>query len=125
MSLEEVQKLADRVSRSILGGQAVKVMDIPLGSLPGATEIGKGEATPDGRILISAAAAESKSDVIRTVFHEMFHRGVKVFSRKKRDYLKSMLDLSASDESMRVAAEEWQTSKGGIAQRRNLKPSAR
>ena len=79
MSLEEVQKLADRVSRSILGGQAVEVMDVPLGSLPGATEIGKGETTPDGRILICGAAAEPDTDVIRTVFHEMSHRGVKGF----------------------------------------------
>jgi hypothetical protein len=69
MSLEEVQKLEDRVSRSILGGQSIEVMDVPLGSLPGATEIGKGETAPDGCITVYAAAAESEIDVIRTVLH--------------------------------------------------------
>ena len=59
MSVQEVQQLADRVSRSILGGQAVEVMDVPLGSLPGATEIDKGDT----------------NGLINIVFHEIFHRG--------------------------------------------------
>ena len=79
MSLDEVQKLVDRVSRGTLGSQPIKVMDVPLGSLPGATEIGKGETAPDGSILVYAAAAESEIDVIRTVFHEMFHLGFRGF----------------------------------------------
>jgi hypothetical protein len=61
MSLDEVKKLVDRVSRSILGGQSIEVMDVPLGSLPGATEIGKGET----------------NGLISIVIHQIFHRGVK------------------------------------------------
>ena len=75
MSLEEVKSLVDRVSRGILGGQSIEVMDVPLGSFPGATEIRKGDAAPDGHITVysaaaAAAAAESEIDVLRAVSQE-------------------------------------------------------
>jgi len=46
MSLEEPQNLFDRVSRSILRGLSIEVVDVPLGSLPGAVQIEKGD--PNG-----------------------------------------------------------------------------
>ena len=70
MSLEEVKSLVDRVSRGILGGQSIEVMDVPLGSFPGATEIRKGDAAPDGHITVYSAAAESEIDVLRAVSQE-------------------------------------------------------
>ncbi len=79
MSVDEVKKTVNRVLRGVLSLNTVEVMDAPLGSVAGATEIPKGETTPDGRIIVYASAAESEIDVFRTVFHGLLHYGLRLF----------------------------------------------
>lgn len=74
LSVDEVKKTVNRVLRGVLRFNTVEVMDVPLNSVAGTTEIPKGETTPDGRVIVYAASADSEIDVFRTVFHELFHR---------------------------------------------------
>jgi len=117
MSVQEVQKTVDRVLRGKLSGLDVQVMDRPPGTLSGSAQIMKGETRPDGTIVVYADAAESPLDVARTVFHELFHRGLKRFFGSNRQYIKQLLELSASNNAVRQEAEAWKLSEAGQKQR--------
>jgi len=73
----------------------------------------KGGTLPDGRIVIFSDANTGTLDVMRTVFHELFHRGLKSYFQSNADYIKFMLDLSAKHSIVRVGALNWRTSLDG------------
>lgn len=75
----------------------------------------KGGTLPDGRIVIFSDANTGTLDVMRTVFHELFHRGLKSYFQTNADYVNFMLDLSAKNSVVRVGAMNWRSSIDGTA----------
>ena len=73
----------------------------------------KGGTLPDGRIVIFSDANTGTLDVMRTVFHELFHRGLKSYFQSNADYTNFMLDLSANHSIVRVGALNWRNSIDG------------
>jgi hypothetical protein len=91
-SLKETNDTVERIARRIGGRVALKVENTPVGS----SSVSKGETRPNGDIVIYADQVESKLDLLRTVFHELLHRGVQTLFRSNSAYVKSMLDLVVS-----------------------------
>jgi len=113
MSVQEVQRTIDGVLGAVLRRNPIKVMDAPTGATPGVTGVPKGGVLPDGTVVVYAAAAESRADVIQTIFHELFHRGIKRAFAGNQEYIKFMLDASAANPEVRAAAQEWKDSQDG------------
>lgn len=68
-----------------------------------------GAAIPgEGRIVIVASAHPSADAVIETLFHEMFHLGVRNVL-PDADYVQAMLDLAKRDARVRQYAIDWKT----------------
>ncbi|GAB2531913.1 PLxRFG domain-containing protein [Simplicispira piscis] len=66
-----------------------------------------GAAIPgEGRIVIVASAHGSADAVIETVFHEMFHLGVRNVLPAP-DYVQTMLDLAKRDARIQAYANQW------------------
>lgn len=66
-----------------------------------------GAAIPgEGRIVVVASAHGSADAVIETVFHEMFHLGVRNVLPAP-DYVQSMLDLAKRDSRVQEYANQW------------------
>jgi hypothetical protein len=66
-----------------------------------------GAAIPgEGRIVIVASAHRSADAVVETLFHEMFHLGVRNVL-PEADYVQAMLDLAKRDARVRQYAIDW------------------
>lgn len=66
-----------------------------------------GAAIPgEGRIVVVASAHGSADAVIETVFHEMFHLGVRNVLPAP-DYVQAMLDLAKRDSRVQEYANQW------------------
>ena len=66
-----------------------------------------GAAIPsEGRIIIVAGAHRSAGDVVQTLFHEMFHLGLRNVL-PSRDYAQAMLDLAKRDRRLQRYAVDW------------------
>lgn len=113
MSVQEVQSTINGVLGAVLRRNPIQVMDAPTGATPGVTGVPKGGVLPDGTVVIYASAAESRADVIQTIFHELFHRGIKRAFAGNREYIKFMLDVSAANPEVQAAAQEWKDSQDG------------
>jgi len=80
-------------------------------SIPG--PMPKGGVLKDGRIVVFSGANTGTLDVMRTVFHELFHRGLKSYFATNADYVKFMLGLATDHAVVRRGAEAWKKSADG------------
>ncbi len=115
MSLDAIQKAAQTAVKGVPNAPDIEVVANPAAAgitvAPGVSPMGG--TLPDGRILLFADQISSVIDVHQTVFHELFHRGAKVRFDRNADYIAAMLDLSASDATVRRLAIGWKKSTDG------------
>lgn len=107
LTLEQAQKAVDDALASLRSPPPVRVVlrsdelgvDAPDGVM--------GAAIPgEGRIVIVASAHRSADAVVETLFHEMFHLGVRNVLPGS-DYVQAMLDLAKRDARVRQYAIDW------------------
>ena len=107
LSLEQAQQA---VQQALAGLRSPPPVDIVMRSEEawvGAPEGVMGAAIPEeGRIVLVASAHGSADAVVETVFHEMFHLGVRNVLPTP-DYVQSMLDLAKRDSRVQRYAVEW------------------
>lgn len=107
LTLEQAQKAVDDALAGLRSPPPVRVVlrsdelgvDAPDGVM--------GAAIPgEGRIVIVASAHRSADAVVETLFHEMFHLGVRNVL-PEADYVQAMLDLAKRDARVRQYAIDW------------------
>ncbi|XJC72747.1 LPD5 domain-containing protein [Delftia tsuruhatensis] len=107
LTLEQAQKAVDDALSGLRTPPPVRVVlrsdelgvDAPDGVM--------GAAIPgEGRIVIVASAHRSADAVVETLFHEMFHLGVRNVL-PEADYVQAMLDLAKRDARVRQYAIDW------------------
>jgi hypothetical protein len=107
LTLEQAQKAVDDALSGLRTPPPVRVVlrsdelgvDAPDGVM--------GAAIPgEGRIVIVASAHRSADAVVETLFHEMFHLGVRNVLPGS-DYVQAMLDLAKRDARVRQYAIDW------------------
>ncbi|OWG18817.1 hypothetical protein KDK82_2297 [Delftia sp. K82] len=107
LTLEQAQKAVDDALSGLRTPPPVRIVlrsdelgvDAPDGVM--------GAAIPgEGRIVIVASAHRSADAVVETLFHEMFHLGVRNVLPGS-DYVQSMLDLAKRDARVRQYAIDW------------------
>ncbi|MFG0675873.1 PLxRFG domain-containing protein [Delftia sp. WSY_7] len=107
LTLEQAQKAVDDALAGLRNPPPVRVVlrsdelgvDAPDGVM--------GAAIPgEGRIVIVASAHRSADAVVETLFHEMFHLGVRNVLPGS-DYVQAMLDLAKRDARVRQYAIDW------------------
>jgi len=107
LTLEQAQKAVDDALAGLGTPPPVRVVlrsdelgvDAPDGVM--------GAAIPgEGRIVIVASAHSSADAVVETLFHEMFHLGVRNVLPGS-DYVQAMLDLAKRDARVRQYAIDW------------------
>ena len=115
MSLDAVRQAVQTAIKTIPNAPGIEVVANPAvaGIAVGPTIRPMGGTLPDGRILLFADNIGSVIDVHQTVFHELFHRGAKVRFNRNADYIAAMLDLAATDATVRRLAVDWKKSDDG------------
>ncbi|BDE74071.1 PLxRFG domain-containing protein [Delftia lacustris] len=107
LTLEQAQKAVDEALSGLRNPPPVRIV---LGSAElgvGAPDGVMGAAIPgEGRIVIVASAHRSADAVVETLFHEMFHLGVRNVL-PEADYVQAMLDLAKRDARVRQYAIDW------------------
>ncbi|WP_353177574.1 PLxRFG domain-containing protein [Delftia acidovorans] len=107
LTLEQAQKAVDEALSGLRNPPPVRVVlrsdelgvDAPDGVM--------GAAIPgEGRIVIVASAHRSADAVVETLFHELFHLGVRNVLPGS-DYVQAMLDLAKRDARVRQYAIDW------------------
>jgi hypothetical protein len=107
LTLEQAQKAVDDALSGLRTPPPVRIVlrsdelgvDAPDGVM--------GAAIPgEGRIVIVASAHRSADAVVETLFHEMFHLGVRNVLPGS-DYVQAMLDLAKRDARVRQYAIDW------------------
>ncbi|MCM2342805.1 strawberry notch C-terminal domain-containing protein, partial [Rhodoferax sp.] len=95
LSLNRVNQLVQEALSGIRGAPPVEVTARPgdIGLRVPAGSVGYGVTLRSGDIYVFQSAMGSDMDVFRTVFHELFHRGVRVLVPKAQ-YVQTMLDLA-------------------------------
>ncbi|MDZ7865088.1 JAB domain-containing protein [Acidovorax sp.] len=107
LSLEQVQQLVQQALSGLRNPPPVDVVGRSEEAWVGAPEGVMGAALPEeGRIVIVASAHQNADAVAETLFHEMFHLGVRNVL-PSRDYVQSMLDLAKRDRRVQQYAIEW------------------
>lgn len=117
-TIEEINKALDKWVPSSLRHRLNIVVVDKVGwaaRFPSAVE-NHGVTLPSGQIIINAGTAADTFDAVVTVFHELFHRGLKRAFGSNAAYVKAMLDLSANNPAIADAAEAWRNTEGGRQQ---------
>lgn len=107
LTLEQAQKAVDDALAGLRNPPPVRVV-LRSAELGVNTPDGvMGAAIPgEGRIVIVASAHRSADAVVETLFHEMFHLGVRNVL-PDADYVQAMLDLAKRDARVRQYAIQW------------------
>lgn len=115
LSLDAVKKSVQSALKRIPNAPTIEVHTNPgaIGLVTPNSIVPKGVTLDNGSIVIFSDNAESVLDVFQTVFHELFHRGSKVRFTSNADYIKSMLDIAASDITVRDLVAQWKVSSDG------------
>lgn len=107
LSVEQSQKA---VQQALAGFMSPPPIDIVLRGSdlgPGTPDGVMGAAIPsEGRIVIVATAHRNVDAVVETLFHEMFHLGVRNVLPAS-DYVQAMLDLAKRDNRVQEYANRW------------------
>lgn len=122
LSLDRVNQLVQEAVAGIRGAPPVKVTANPadIGLKVPAGSVGYGVTLRSGDIYVFQSAMGSDLDVFQTVFHELFHRGVRVVVPKGQ-YVQAMLDLAKGDSRIQQLAIEWKNTEMGQKQKENLR----
>lgn len=114
MSVEEVETAVAAALKGVANPPEVVVFPDTVGlNIRQTGSVPKGVTLPNGMIFIFANGANSPLDVAQTVFHEMFHRGMKVHFKDNAEYIKTMQELEKSDPVLAQKAQEWKRSNDG------------
>lgn len=107
LSVEQTQQAVQQALAGLANPPPVHVVGRSEEAWVGAPEGVMGAAVPeDGRIVLVASAHGSADAVVETLFHEMFHLGVRKVLPTP-DYVQSMLDLAKRDSRVQKYATEW------------------
>lgn len=122
LSLDRVNQLVQEALSGIRGAPPVEVTAHPadVGLQVPAGSVGYGVTLRSGDIYVFQSAMGSDLDVFKTVFHELFHRGVRVLVPKGQ-YVQTMLDLAKGDSRIQQLAIEWKNTEMGQKQKENLR----
>lgn len=122
LSLDRVNQLVQEALSGIRGSPPVEVTARPadIGLKVPAGSVGYGVTLRSGDIYVFQSAMGSDLDVFKTVFHELFHRGVRVLVPKAQ-YVQAMLDLAKGDSRIQQLAIEWKNTEMGQKQKDNLR----
>lgn len=106
LSLEQAQKAVNDALAGLSNPPPVDVV-LRAGDLgQGIPDYVKGVRKPDGQLAVVAGAHSSPLDVIETVFHELFHHGLRNVV-PDADYVQTMLDLAKRDARVQEYANQW------------------
>lgn len=122
VSLQDAQDAVTQALAGLTNAPPVNVVLNPAAAGVGhdPTVVPKGGTLGDGSIYVFSDAHSSIADVVRTVFHELLHRGVKALFPTNQAYGEAMLRLAAGDGVLRKYAKEWKESDDGIGERTRL-----
>lgn len=121
LALDRVNQLVQEALAGIRGAPPVEVVVRPadVGLQVPAGSVGYGVTVRSGDIYVFQSAMRSDMDVFRTVFHELFHRGVRVLVPKGQ-YVQTMLNLAKGDSRIQQLAVDWKNTEMGQKQKENL-----
>jgi Large polyvalent protein associated domain 39 len=106
LSLEQAQKAVNDALAGLINPPPVDVV-LRAGDLgQGIPDYVKGVRKPNGQLAVVAGAHSSPLDVIETVFHELFHHGLRNVV-PDADYVQTMLDLAKRDPRVQEYANQW------------------
>ncbi|SFE18967.1 LPD5 domain-containing protein [Paracidovorax konjaci] len=106
LSLEDAQQA---VKQALAGLRNPPPVDVVLRAADlgqGEPDYVKGVRMPDGRLAVVASAHSSPLDVVETVFHELFHQGLRNIVADPV-YVQTMLDLAKRDSRVQQYAIRW------------------
>ena len=107
LSLEQAQQAVQQALAGLRNPPPVQVVLRSAELSINAPDGVMGAAIPsEGRIVIVASAHRSADAVVETLFHEMFHLGVRNVL-PDADYVQAMLDLAKRDARVQQYAIEW------------------
>lgn len=107
LSLEQAQQAVQQALAGLRSAPPVDVVARSEEAWVGAPEGVMGAALPEEhRIVIVASAHGSADAVVETLFHEMFHLGLRNVLQGP-DYVQAMLDLAKRDSRVQRYAIEW------------------
>lgn len=107
LSLEQAQQAVQQALAGLANPPPIDIVGRSEEAWVGAPEGVMGAAVPEeGRIVLVASAHGSADAVVETLFHEMFHLGVRKVLPTP-DYVQSMLDLAKRDSRVQKYATEW------------------
>lgn len=106
LSLEQAQKAVNDALAGLSNPPPVDVV-LRAGDLgQGIPDYVKGVRKPNGQLAVVAGAHSSPLDVTETVFHELFHHGLRNIV-SDADYVQTMLDLAKRDARVQEYANQW------------------
>jgi len=106
LSLEQAQKAVNDALAGLSNPPPVDVV-LRAGDLgQGIPDYVKGVRKPNGQLAVVAGAHSSSLDVVETVFHELFHHGLRNIV-SDADYVQTMLDLAKRDARVQEYANQW------------------
>ena len=107
LSVEQTQQAVQQALAGLANPPPIDIVGRSEEAWVGAPEGVMGAAIPEeGRIVLVASAHGSADAVVETLFHEMFHLGVRKVLPTP-DYVQSMLDLAKGDSRVQKYATEW------------------
>ncbi|CAN7366035.1 PLxRFG domain-containing protein [Acidovorax sp. LjRoot117] len=107
LSLEQAQQAVQQALAGLANPPPIDVVSRSEELGVGAPDGVMGAAIPgEGRIVLVASAHGSADAVAETVFHEMFHLGVRNVLPAP-DYVQAMLDLAKRDRRVQEYADRW------------------
>ena len=114
MSADQVQKAVEDALQD-MGSPTVEVVSSSefFGGQPPVSGVPKGGTMPDGRVVVFHDQALSPIDVARTVFHELFHRGIKSTFDNNAAYVQALLGLRKNSDLVDRWARQWKSSPDG------------
>lgn len=121
LSLERVQQIVQSALGGISGAPPVHVVRGPadLGLIVSGEDVHSGVTLRGGDIYVFQSGVGSELDVLKTVFHELFHRGMRNILPADQ-YVQSMLDLAKRDDRVQSYANEWKSLPVAAEQRAEL-----
>lgn len=117
LSLEQAQQAVEQALAGLASPPPIQVVLRAADLGQGVPDYVKGVRKPDGQLAVVARAHSSPLDVIETVFHELFHQGLRNIV-SDRDYVQAMLDLAKRDARVHQYALQWKKEAPEAAEQR-------
>lgn len=119
MSTEEVQQVVEEALPP--GAPTVEVVGGPgdVAGLPVPPGVNPTGVFHKGKVYLFADNLASRVEVLRTIFHELFHQGLSKILPKEQ-YRQAMLRLMSTDPKTREYAKRWRESAEGVERRGSM-----